>query len=218
MGGKAAKRTRYGKLEVAFGSVNVNGATPDILIGDTAEFVHSPIKELIYAKFKTNAGTPNELELFVDANSVNAATDWTVGKDTTKIDYVIEYVRATGHASAGYAANGIVGYKLALNVLPSAPAVTYPLPATKTTTTATFKGSVASQGAPTTVTIEYGTTTSYGTTVTAAQSPIAAGTTTVTAVTAAVTGLTTGTTYHFRVNATNAAGTVHGTDQTVTTD
>jgi hypothetical protein len=63
--------------------------------------------------------------------------------------------------------------------------------------------------------LEYGTTTSYGSSAPCTPSP-GSGTSAV-AVSAAVTGLTSGTTYHFRVSATNAGGTSNGSDQTFTT-
>jgi hypothetical protein len=64
-------------------------------------------------------------------------------------------------------------------------------------------------------TIEYGTTTSYGSSAPCAPSP-GSGTSPV-AVSASVTGLTSGTTYHFRVSATNAGGTSQGSDGTFQT-
>jgi len=59
-------------------------------------------------------------------------------------------------------------------------------------------------------------TTSYGTSVTATQSPVTG--TTTTAVSAVLTGLVPNTTYHFRVKGVNTAGTTNGTDLTFTTD
>lgn len=83
------------------------------------------------------------------------------------------------------------------------------------TTTATLNGTVNANGESTAVTFEYGTTTAYGTTVTADQSP-ATGTSD-TVVSKAIAGLLNGTTYHYRVVATNGSGTVNGADQTFTT-
>ena len=83
------------------------------------------------------------------------------------------------------------------------------------TTTATLAGSINANGADTTVTFQYGLTTSYGSTVTAAQSPVT-GETDV-AVSAAVSGLTPGTTYHYRVVGQNFQGTTPGADATFTT-
>ncbi len=63
--------------------------------------------------------------------------------------------------------------------------------------------------------LEYGTSTSYGSSAPCSPSPgsgsVAA------AVSASLTGLTAGTTYHFRIVATNAGGTSEGSDETFTT-
>lgn len=76
-------------------------------------------------------------------------------------------------------------------------------------TTATATGQVNPNGLATTWYVEYGTTTSYGTK-TAAKSA-GSGTTSVD-VTAPLSGLTAGTTYHYRVVATNSSGTAQGSD------
>jgi phosphodiesterase/alkaline phosphatase D-like protein len=83
-----------------------------------------------------------------------------------------------------------------------------------TDTTATLAGTVNPQGQLTSYAFQYGTTTSYG-----QQSPLAsAGSGTADApVGADLTGLTPGTTYHYRVIATNASGTTVGADRTFAT-
>jgi len=85
-----------------------------------------------------------------------------------------------------------------------------------TSTGATLNGMVNDNGAETTVTFEYGLTTSYGNTVTAGQSPVAAGSGD-TAVSKAITGLSKSTTYHYRVVAQNIEGTINGSDMTFIT-
>ena len=85
---------------------------------------------------------------------------------------------------------------------------------------ATLNGTVADVGVNVTaITFEYGLTTSYGLGGSANITTIAAfpGGPIPVAVTRAVTGLTCGTTYHYRVSATDANGTNHGSDQTFTT-
>jgi len=82
-------------------------------------------------------------------------------------------------------------------------------------TTVTLNGSVNPNGSATTVSFEYGTTTGYGSTL-AASTNILTGSS-LTDVSAGLTGLTPNTTYHFRVKATNAAGTVTGEDLIFTT-
>jgi hypothetical protein len=84
-------------------------------------------------------------------------------------------------------------------------------------TSATLHGTVnPDNGGATTVTFNYGTTNAYGTSVTAAQSPLADGGSS-SAVTADVTGLGCGTTYHYRVTGVNGSGTGNGADATFTT-
>src|SRR5204863_7717623 len=78
---------------------------------------------------------------------------------------------------------------------------------------ATLNGSVDPHGLTTTVYFQYGTTTSYGLT-TAIQSKTG---NTYQNVAANISGLTASTTYHFRIVATNSAGTRYGSDRTFTT-
>src|SRR5208283_1165610 len=80
---------------------------------------------------------------------------------------------------------------------------------------AKFEGSVNANNATTTVKFEYGLTASYGNQVTAAQSPLNG--TTPAAVSAQITGLVPNTIYHYRVSATNVAGTTTGADSTFST-
>jgi hypothetical protein len=79
---------------------------------------------------------------------------------------------------------------------------------------ATVGGSVDPNEIATTYDFQYGTTTAYGSTSTAASAGAAnaAG-----GVSTALAGLAAGTTYHFRLVATNAAGTNYGADATFTT-
>ena len=76
-------------------------------------------------------------------------------------------------------------------------------------------GHVNPKNISTTVTFEYGTDTSYGTVVTADQSPVSGSV--ISSVGAEITGLMPGTTYHFRVNGVNAGGSASGMDKTFTT-
>ncbi len=81
---------------------------------------------------------------------------------------------------------------------------------------ATLKGSVNPNANATTYQFEYGATTSYGTKVPLSPESAGSGTTAV-AVSKAISGLTEGATYHYRVVASNAAGTVNGLDKTLKT-
>jgi hypothetical protein len=103
------------------------------------------------------------------------------------------------------------------SVTPKAPPTAASNPASLIIQTGTtLNGTVSANNAATTVTFEYGPTSAYGTTVTAAQSPLvltAANTT----VSAAISGLTCNSVYHFRVVALNSVGTTPGLDQPFTT-
>jgi hypothetical protein len=80
-------------------------------------------------------------------------------------------------------------------------------------TSALVNGTVNPEGQATTYYFQYGTTTAYG----LQSSPTNAGSGTGNvAVHSTLTGLSTGTTYHYRLAAQNAAGTSYGADQTVT--
>lgn len=83
-----------------------------------------------------------------------------------------------------------------------------------TGTGATVGAAIDPGGADTTYRFEYGTTTAYGL---STASVLVPGTSPAVSVTSTVTGLTAGTTYHFRISATNAAGTVTGGDGTFNT-
>jgi uncharacterized protein (TIGR02145 family) len=89
-------------------------------------------------------------------------------------------------------------------------------PATNISATGvTFNGTVNANYLSTTVTFEYGTTTSYGLTVTASQSPVTGNS--ITIVNAVITGLSGGTIYHFRIKAISFLDTAYGDDMTFAT-
>jgi hypothetical protein len=86
-----------------------------------------------------------------------------------------------------------------------------------TASSSTLRGSVAANYSSTTVTFEYGTTTSYGQTVNATPGTVTGGTYDWTDVSASLSGLEAATTYHYRVKAVNAFGTTYGSDWDFTT-
>lgn len=102
----------------------------------------------------------------------------------------------------------------------TAPAGTAPAATTgsanATTSGATLNASVVPGSATATVTFDWGTTTSYGSSLAATPSSLAASTS-ATSVSASLSGLACGTAYHFRVRASSSAGTVAGGNQTFNT-
>lgn len=84
-----------------------------------------------------------------------------------------------------------------------------------TTEAAELYGLVNANYLSTNVTFEYGTTTNYGSSITAPQSPVTGNTNT--NINVILTGLTAGTTYHFRIKAVNSLGTTYGNNLTFKT-
>ena len=85
------------------------------------------------------------------------------------------------------------------------------------TTSATVSGTVNPNGQGTTYHFDFGTSTSYTAQAPAPPDPSAGAGTVSQPVSASLTGLAPGTTYHFRLVATNVSGTAFGSDQTFTT-
>ncbi len=102
-----------------------------------------------------------------------------------------------------------------IKIIPTLPAATTVTASSLTSTGATLNGEVNAQGDATTVIFQYGTSVAYGSTVTAVQSPLNASS--ATPASSSITGLMPGTTYHYRVQATNARGTTYGEDVSFTT-
>jgi phosphodiesterase/alkaline phosphatase D-like protein len=98
----------------------------------------------------------------------------------------------------------------------AAPTVTGEAAKSITNDIARIIATVTPNGQSTTVRVEYGLTTGYGTVVQFDQSPMAAGIV-ATIVLARLTGLVASTTYHYRVVAINTAGTTNGSDKTFAT-
>ena len=94
------------------------------------------------------------------------------------------------------------------------PTATITSPSVVTSTSAVVNGTVDPNGKPTTYVVEYGPSASYG--LQTATVSVGSGTDTV-AVHATVNGLNSGTTYHYRVAATNADGTTVTPDATLIT-
>jgi len=120
------------------------------------------------------------------------------------------YVRAYATNSAG------TGYGMAMSfkTLGQEPLATTQAATNVTATSATLNGTINANYLSSIVSFEYGTTLTYGQTITATQSPVTGNSNT--RVTVDITGLTAGTTYHFRVKAENELGAAIGNDSTFT--
>ena len=105
-------------------------------------------------------------------------------------------------------------HTVALVAAPPPPAATTLAATGISAASATLNGSANAAGTDTTVSFDYGLTTSYGTAVVA--SPATVSGTVTTAVSKAISGLTAGATYHYRVVASNPNGTTKGADMTFT--
>ncbi|MFH0841716.1 MAG: FISUMP domain-containing protein [Bacteroidota bacterium] len=95
------------------------------------------------------------------------------------------------------------------------PSIALPEASDILTSSATLNGTVNPNLLSTSVSFEYGTTTSYGSIITTSQSPVSGDSET--SVSAQLTGLNPGTTYHFRIKAENSLGTIYSSDVTFTT-
>jgi hypothetical protein len=113
----------------------------------------------------------------------------------------------------------IPGFEEYLNMFaalaPEKPAAFNAFVTKKTSTSVNLNGSVNPNSLSTMVSFDYGTSTSYGSTATAAQSPVTGFR--FVDVNASISGLTQNTTYHYRVKATNSLGSAYSTDWQFTT-
>jgi phosphodiesterase/alkaline phosphatase D-like protein len=131
---------------------------------------------------------------------------------------------SNGSCGGGYLCTGTAGYDGPTGLgtpnggVPtgSKPAVATQAASPFAATTATLNATVRAYGTDTTYHFDYGTTSSYGSRSPGVDADAGSGLTSV-PVTANLTGLSANTAYHFRVVATNSAGTTNGADQTFTT-
>lgn len=107
------------------------------------------------------------------------------------------------------------GEALEFKTLGEAPSASLCVASDITATSARITASINPNYASTVITIEYGTTTDYGSSVASPQSPINGHTAVY--VTADLTSLSAATTYHYRVKAVNSLGTVYSSDFTFKT-
>jgi uncharacterized protein (TIGR02145 family) len=142
-----------------------------------------------------------------DGLGVSSYSSSLTGLNAVTVYYVRAY--ATNSVGTGY------GTAISFRTLGQTPTPTIAAATFINVTTATLNGTVNANYLSTIVTFEYGTTTSYGSTVTASQSPITGAA--VTIVNSDITGLTYATIYHYRLKAVNSLGITYSDDFTFTT-
>ena len=157
------------------------------------------------------AATPSSLNSY----TAGTATSYALTGLTPNTTY---YFRVVGVYSTGptkQPTGGPTGSAMTFTTTALTPTATTVAATSITSSTATLNGTVNANNASSVVSFEYGTTTSYGTTVIATQSPVTGAS--ATSVSRSLTGLTPNTTYHYRVTGVNTAGTTNGSDMTFTT-
>jgi hypothetical protein len=150
-------------------------------------------------------------------NAVSAFQSLLSGDSTTNVSANISglatgrtyHFRVKAENSAGMVSGDDIIFTTLLSV--HAPVVSTNAATNRSQTGATLNGTVNANGLSTTVTFEYDSSaTSYGSAVTAFQSPVTGDS--ITNVSADISGLTLGGTYHFRVKAENSDGVSYGDD------
>jgi hypothetical protein len=179
------------------GSLNPNGAVT------TAKFEYGLTTS--YGSTVALAGT------FTGSNSVTASTNLAGLVAGTVYHFRLTATNANGLTLGSDQNFTTVSNSPSTNLPPS---ISTLAASNVTTNTATLNGTLNPNSQPTTAQFEYGLTTSYGSSVALAGTFTGSGSV---AVSTNLTGLTPGTTYHFRLNGTNAGGLTLGTDQSFIT-
>lgn len=197
--GQAPSGVTVAGSNVTTSSVTLSGTVNPNYLSTTVSFE--------YGLTTSYGQTINATQSPVTGNSIaNVSADVTGLTAGTTYHFRLKTVNSLGT---------VYGEEMTFTTLGQAPTATTQAATIITGTGATLNGTVNANYVSSTVTFEYGTTTSYGTTAAATQSPVSGNTNTSVAVN--ITGLTKGTTYHFRVKAVNSLGTANGNDLTFTT-
>ena len=164
------------------------------------------------AVFEWGTDTNYGNEITTSQSPISGTTAQAVTADISNLNFVTIYHFRLKVANIEGTANG---EDVTFTTSALAPTAATSAATSATSSSTTLNGTVNPNGASTTVTFEYGTTTSYGSTVTASQSPLNG--ISIQSVISELTNLTPGTAYHFCVKANNSEGTVYGEDATFTT-
>ncbi|OYW73184.1 MAG: hypothetical protein B7Z37_22530 [Verrucomicrobia bacterium 12-59-8] len=161
-------------------------------------------------------GTTTSYGSSVSVSTLSGSTSTSVSTAITGLTELTSYhCRVVATNGYGTTYGGDVTFTTAAAGTFTAPTAATGAASAVATTTATLNGTVNANSSSTTVTFEYGTSTSYGSTVSATPSAVTGSSST--SVACSLAGLTAGSTYYFRVKAVNAGGTTYGTQLTFTT-
>ncbi len=120
-------------------------------------------------------------------------------------------ISATNSAGAGFTADATFTTSTPVSL----PTITVAPVSGITATGATVNGTVNANGGTTAISVQYGTTTSYGSAINPSPSTVTGSAAQL--VSAVLSGLAAGTVYHYRISATNSAGTTNSADGIFTT-
>ncbi len=184
----------------AASAVSETGAT----LNGTVNPLYDPTTVTFEYGLDTNYGTTVTADQSPVNGNASTAVSVTITGLTQGATYHFRIVAQNGSGT-------VAGEDMAFSATAVLPTAVTNAPSPSGADGVVFNGTVNANGNSTVVTFEFGTTTAYGRSVPADQSPVAgAGDT---AVSATVGGLVPGTTYHYRLVAENVVGTVYGDDQ-----
>lgn len=207
--GLATPRGVIGVPPVPVASATTNAATN---VTDTSATLGGSVNPngsstTVYFEYGTSTAYGSQTANQVFTGNTSQAVTANVTGLATGTTY---HYRLVAKNAGGTSVGSDVTFTTATPTPTPAPGVTTNAATLVSDTAATLNGTVNPNGSSTTVHFEYGTSTAYGT---STPDQTFAGSVSQ-SVSANITGLIAGTTYHFRIVATNAGGTVNGNDVT----
>jgi HKD family nuclease len=148
-------------------------------------------------------------------SNVNGSTATSVSANLTSLTPNTTYnyrIKAVNSVGTTYSANSTFTTAIATAL----PTISNVIANAITTNSATINGDVIANNATTSVSVEYGLTTAYGSTLATTPSSVIGST--VTSVSANLTSLTPNTTYNYRIKAVNSVGTTYSVNNTFQTN